>query len=318
MNKNFITIAVLSAAVLLLAGCPSTPEKDKNGKEKENAVDGDTMFLDSKGYLFSEGVIGDGRITIPDDGELIVPSIGTISVVEETVSDGQEMIVDDIETIVIGEETPIQADNTDEFITIFNGEDLTGWEYNPAIWSVENGCLVGQSPGGIPYDKQDYIYWADGKPGDFVLKLKYRLTGAGSNSGIQIRSEKRPDWDCFGYQADMEEAPNWTGCLFHHTRGAVVKRGFKGMITPEGTDETQQFADPAKLAAKFTTEGEWNEYEISAIGSVITLKINGELMCEVDDQHAEATKKGIIAFQMHPGPPMKVEYKDIEIKILDE
>ena len=206
----------------------------------------------------------------------------------------------------------------DGFVTIFNGKDLTDWEANPKIWSVENGCLVGQSPEGKPYDKQDYIYWAKNEPGDFVLKLKYRLTGKGANSGVQIRSEKRPDWDCFGYQADMEEAPNWTGCLFHHTRGAVVKRGFKGMITPDGKDETKPFADPEKLAEKYKTEGAWNEYEISAVGSVITLKLNGELMCEVDDRHNEAVKKGIIAFQMHPGPPMKVEFKEVKIKILDD
>ena len=205
----------------------------------------------------------------------------------------------------------------DGFVTMFNGKDLTGWEANPAIWSVENGVLIGQSPRGEPYDKQDYIYWAKAEPGDFVLKLKYRLTGRGSNSGIQFRSEKRPNWDCYGYQADMEEGPQWTGCLFHHSRGGIVMRGFKGTITLEGKDETKQFADPAELAKKYTTEGKWNEYEISAVGSVITLKINGELMCEVDDRHEKATKKGIIAFQMHPGPPMKIEFKDVKIKILD-
>jgi len=206
----------------------------------------------------------------------------------------------------------------DGFVTIFNGKDLTDWLGNPAIWSVENGVLVGQSPEGKPYDKQDYIYWTKAEPADFILKLQYRLTGRGSNSGVQIRSEKRPNWDCYGYQADMEEGPTHTGCLYHHSRGAVVKRGFRGIITPEGKDETIQFADPAELAKKYTTEGAWNEYEIHAIGSVITLKINGELMCEVDDRHEQAAKKGFIAFQMHPGPPMKAEFKDIKIKILDK
>ena len=210
-----------------------------------------------------------------------------------------------------------QETDQDGFVVIFNGKDLTDWEYNPGIWSVENGCMAGQSPEGKPYDKQDYIYWAKEEPADFVLKVKYRLTGKGANSGVQIRSEKRPNWDCYGYQADIEEGPTHTGCLYHHTRGAVVKRGFKGMITPEGKDETRQFVDPAELAKKYQTEGGWNEYEITAKGSVITLKINGELMCEVDDQHKEATEKGIIAFQMHPGPPMKIEFKDIKIKILD-
>ena len=209
-----------------------------------------------------------------------------------------------------------QEKDKDGFVAIFNGKDLTGWEADPKIWSVENECLVGQSPDGKPYDKQNYVYWAKDEPADFVLKLKYRLTGKGSNSGVQIRSEKRPNWDCYGYQADMEQGPTHTGCLYHHSRGAVVKRGFKGLITSDDKDETKQFADPAELAKKYTTEGEWNDYEISAIGSVITLRLNGELMCEVDDQSKQATQKGVIAFQMHPGPPMKVEFKDVKIKIL--
>jgi len=221
-----------------------------------------------------------------------------------------------VAVVLFAEQSLAREKDQAGFVTIFNGKDLTGWEYNPAIWSVENGCLVGQSPEGKPYDKQDYIYWKE-EPADFVLKLKYRLTGEGSNSGVQIRSEKRQNWDCYGYQADMEEAPNWTGCLFHHSRGAVVKRGFIGTITPEGNDETKQFADPTELAKSFTTVGEWNEYEISAIGSLIVLKINGTLMCVVNDQHEKAAKKGIIAFQMHPGPPMKVEFKDVKIKIFD-
>ena len=209
-----------------------------------------------------------------------------------------------------------QEKDKDGFVTIFNGKDLTGWEADPEIWSVENGYLVGQSPNGEPYNKQNYVYWGEKEPADFILTLKYRLTGKGSNSGVQIRSEKRPNWNCYGYQADMEEGPTHTGCLYHHSRNAIVKRGFKGTITAEGKDETKQFADPAELAKKYKTVDEWNEYEISAIGSVIKLTINGTLMCEVDDQHKEAAKKGIIAFQMHPGPPMKVEFKDVKIKIL--
>jgi hypothetical protein len=204
------------------------------------------------------------------------------------------------------------------FVTIFNGKDLTGWDHNPEIWSVENGVMIGQSPRGEPYNKQDYIYWAVSEPADFVLRLKYRLTGKGSNSGVQFRSERRPDWNCYGYQADMEEGSRWTGCLFHHSRGGIVMRGFIGTITEDGKNETKQFADPEKLAEKYTTEGEWNEYEIIAVGSLIVLKINGVVMCIVNDQYKNATKSGVIAFQMHPGPPMKAEFKDVRIKILDQ
>ena len=209
------------------------------------------------------------------------------------------------------------APDEEGFVTIFNGKDLTGWDANPEIWSVEEGVLIGQSPRGEPYNRQDYIYWAVAEPGDFVLRLRYRLTGTGSNSGIQFRSERRPHWDCYGYQADMEEGPRWTGCLFHHSRGGIVMRGSMGTIRADGTAEMKQFADPEILAKSYTNVGEWNEYEIIAIGSLIVLKINGKVMCIVNDQHERAAKRGIIAFQMHPGPPMKVEFKDVRIKILD-
>ena len=141
------------------------------------------------------------------------------------------------------------------FVTIFNGVDLTGWDANPEIWSVEDGVLIGQSPRGEPYDRQDYIYWAAAEPGDFVLRLSYRLTGRGSNSGIQFRSERRPNWNCYGYQADMEEGPRWTGCLFHHSRGGIVMRGYMGTIKPDGTAEMKRFADPEMLAKSYTTVG---------------------------------------------------------------
>jgi len=69
---------------------------------------------------------------------------------------------------------------------------------------------------------------------------------------------------------------------------------------------------------KVVKPNDWNEYEVVAKGSKVVLRINGELMCEVDDRDAKlACRKGILALQMHPGPPMKVQFKDLRIKILD-
>ncbi|MGL4943401.1 MAG: 3-keto-disaccharide hydrolase [Thermoguttaceae bacterium] len=202
----------------------------------------------------------------------------------------------------------------DGFVTIFNGTDLTDWEGKPGVWTVRDGAIVGES---TPENLCDtnYIYWTAREPGDFHLKLKYRLTGKGANSGIQIRSERRPNWDAFGYQADIDEDMQWSGCLFHHTRGAVVKRGCDDKIATDATVTSKQFAPFESLVSFIKSDG-WNDYEVIADGSVITLMINGELMCRVDDKHPEATKKGIIALQMHTGPPMKVEFKDIKIKPL--
>lgn len=203
----------------------------------------------------------------------------------------------------------------DGFVAIFNGKDLDGWAGIEGGWKVEDGAIVSESTPEKPCKASHYLYWTEKEPGDFHLKLKFRLLGEGANSGIQFRSEKRPNWDTYGYQADMDQSLEWTGTLFHHSRAAVVKRGYDSVISPEGKVEEKRFADPAELI-KVYKPGDWNEYEVISEGTVLTLKINGKMMCRVDDRHKkEAAKSGIIALQMHQGPPMKVEFKDIKIKL---
>ncbi len=201
------------------------------------------------------------------------------------------------------------------FVSMFNGKDLAGWEGKPGGWWVEDGTLASESTKENPCIKHHYLYWKGGEPADFILRFKYKLVGG--NSGVQIRSETRPNWDTWGYQADMEAGKQWTGCLFQHQRGGVVMRGKKAVIAEDGTRTEEEFATGDELQKKVKSD-DWNDYEISAKGSKVTLKINGQLMCEVDDRDAKlACKKGIIALQMHPGPPMKVQFKDMRIKILD-
>jgi hypothetical protein len=211
----------------------------------------------------------------------------------------------------------ILAEQTEQkdFVSIFNGKDLTGWEGIPDGWKVENGCIVGESTPEKPCKRSHYLYYTEKEPDNFHLKLTFRLQGNG-NSGIQFRSEKRPNWDTYGYQADVDASLQWAGCLFHHKRAAVVKRGFDDKIDSDGTVHSHQFADPAELI-QFYKAGDWNDYEVIADESVITLLINGKMMCRVDDRHAtEAASSGMIALQMHQGPPMKVEFKNIQLKLL--
>ncbi|MDR2757258.1 MAG: DUF1080 domain-containing protein [Planctomycetaceae bacterium] len=212
----------------------------------------------------------------------------------------------------------IAADTVDDgFVSIFNGTDLTDWEGIPDGWQVLDGCIVGESTPEKPCKRSHYLYWTKKEPDNFHLKLTFRLQGNG-NSGIQFRSEKRPNWDTYGYQADVDSSLQWTGCLFHHKRAAVVQRGFDNTVDPDGKVHSKQLADPKELI-KFYKAGDWNDYEIIADGSVITLLINGKMMCRVDDQHAaESAKSGIIALQMHQGPPMKIEFKNIRFKELNK
>jgi hypothetical protein len=209
------------------------------------------------------------------------------------------------------------ADDEAGFVSMFNGKDLNGWEGKPGGWWVENGALTSQSTAEKPCKKHHYLYWRDKEPGDFILRFDYKITGDGGNSGVQFRSETRPDYDTWGYQADIEAGGQWTGCFFQHDRGGVVMRGYKAVIDAKGERAETVLASPESLQAKVKND-DWNAYEVCAAGNHIQLRINGELMCEVEDNDAKYSRKsGIIALQMHPGPPMKIQFRNLRIKMLD-
>lgn len=209
----------------------------------------------------------------------------------------------------------VAEDDESGFISIFDGKTLNGWEGLPGWWYIEDGAITAQSTPEKPCKNAHYLYWTGGEPEDFILKLEFKLDN--NNSGIQFRSERRPNYDTWGYQADIDDTGEWMGCLFQHDRWAVVKRGFKAEIDEEGKRvKEEQFADPKELL-KVVKPKEWNEYEIRAIGNHIQLYINNTLMCEVKDNDKKySRRKGIIALQMHPGPPMKVQFRNIRIKLI--
>jgi hypothetical protein len=203
------------------------------------------------------------------------------------------------------------------FTSMFNGKDLTGWEGKPGWWRVDNGCITSESTAEKPCPIAHYLMWRGGRPGDFDLRCEYRLFGASANSGIQFRSRELPDWDTSGYQADMETGDQWTGCLFEHTRGGVAMRGQKVVLDKDGKKQVTLIGDGQELL-KHIKKNDWNAYRIVARGSDLSLEINGVLMCQATDQQAGlAARDGVIALQMHPGPPMKVQFRNLRIKMLD-
>jgi hypothetical protein len=221
------------------------------------------------------------------------------------------------------------------FTPMFNGKDLTGWEGLPGAWRVVDDAITAESTPENPCKRAHYLMWRGGKPADFELRADFRLQGPGGNSGIQFRSRELPNWDTSGYQADIENGDQWTGCLFEHTRGGVAMRGEKVIIARDGKKSVSPIAAPARVQAlmggngpqggklslsaallRQVKQGEWNSYTIIARGPEITLKINDIVMCQATDQQAGLTAKdGVIALQMHPGPPMKVQFKNLRIKL---
>jgi hypothetical protein len=186
------------------------------------------------------------------------------------------------------------------YTLLFNGKNLDGWEGDPVRWTVEDGVLIGSSDG-HPFQVNTFLIHK-GTFQNFVLKSEIKLRN--HNSGIQFRSEQLPGegWMVRGYQADaseVDDAKSAWGNLYEERL-----RGRNAMKTP---DEGWQIAKP------LVHHGDWNTYEILADGDHIRLTFNGH---RTIDMHDRASADGIIALQLHAGPEMRVEFRNLKIKKL--
>jgi putative heme-binding domain-containing protein len=197
--------------------------------------------------------------------------------------------------------------------TLFDGATLANWDGDPRFWRVENGCIVGESTTTNPCNATTYLLWRGGALEDFELELDFRLTGG--NSGVQFRSEDRGGWQVAGFQADLEDGPNWSGCLYEQDgAGVVATRGEEVLLDGNGARK-ERFGDAAKLL-ELVKPREWNRYRISARGERVELSINGTLFTSVVDLRPERRLAGLLALQLHQGPPMKAEYRNFELRRL--
>jgi type 1 glutamine amidotransferase len=211
---------------------------------------------------------------------------------------------------------PTWADDAEDeagFKPIFNGKDLEGWDGNPKFWSVEDGAITGRTTAENPTQGNTFLIWRDGEVDDFVLRLDYKLVGG--NSGIQYRSKDHGNWVVGGYQADFEAGPTYTGINYEERgRGILAERGKRATIAADGKKEQEQIADSAELQKLIKPE-DWNSYEIIASGNHLIHKINGTVFSEtIDNEAAKRAMSGILAFQVHAGPPMTVQFKNVRLK----
>jgi hypothetical protein len=215
---------------------------------------------------------------------------------------------------------PAPAGEEDGFLPIFDGKSLDGWDGDPKFWRVEDGALTGQTTAENPAKGNTFLIWRQGKVDDFALRLEYRMEGG--NSGVQYRSFEKPKewgkWVVGGYQADIEGTGQFSGILYgERYRGILAGRGEKTVIGDDHKPKVVgQLGDPKELFSKIDLKG-WNEYHIIAQGNHIIQKINGQTMVEVTDEDTKMRRAdGIIALQLHAGPPMKVEFRNIRLKEL--
>ena len=227
--------------------------------------------------------------------------------------------------------------NEKGFVSIFDGKTLNNWEGDPTYWRVENGNLVGEITPQTLLKTNSFIMWRGGEPANFEFKGEFNITEKG-NSGINYRSEKLTDipFALKGYQADIDGANRYTGQNYEERgRTTLAYRGQITNINPQmGNMKSEEVRAKVKnnawtelkvtgsvgnsdsLKTKIKNQN-WNSFHLIIKGNRLQHFINDILMSDVTDNDViNGKSKGMIGVQVHVGPPMKVQYRNLRLKQL--
>ena len=209
--------------------------------------------------------------------------------------------------------------------SIFNGKDLSGWDGDSRLWSVNNGVLRGETTEEKKANGNTFLIWKGGRTKDFDLRLSFRVSSV-NNSGIQYRSKHITDgkvrnkWVVRGYQHEIRNSnklPSVAGFIYEEggKRGRMCLVGEKAIWGKDGKKELLgKLIDAAEFEKLFKVDA-WNDVVIIANGNHLQHFLNGRLILDCTDKHPErALLEGVLALQLHGGKPMWVEYKNIRIK----
>lgn len=211
----------------------------------------------------------------------------------------------------------IGSKDTESFTSLFNGQDLSGWDGDPKLWKVEDGLVTGTCTGPESPEKNSFLIWRGGQVKDFELRATVRVIGD-NNSGIQYRSRPLSEagpWGITGYQIDIHPAIEHTGMTYEEKgRGIFGLNGKNVVLDPEGNRWLVAEHAPVKVDVS-----QWNEYTVIARGNHLIHKINGQITSELTDHDAKGRAlEGLLAIQLHSGNANTVQIKDLRLKHLSE
>ena len=194
---------------------------------------------------------------------------------------------------------PLAAPSAEAWTDLFNGKNLDGWTQRggSADYRVEDGVIVGTS---VAKTKNSFLC-TEKDYGDFILEFDF-LVDPMLNSGVQFRSESKPDYKngvVHGYQCEIDPSDRgWTTGIYDESR-----RGWLNSL---------EHNDAARFALK---QGDWNKVRIEAIGPRLRLFLNGVPSADLTD---DMTLRGFIALQVHNVPDelagREVRWRNIRIQ----
>ena len=213
--------------------------------------------------------------------------------------------------MVFTEPAPLDFNDHDGYVSLFDGASLKGWDGNPKFWRVEDGAIVGESTPANP-SGNNYLVYRDLEAKDFTLKFEIKIEGDGG-SGIQYRSKTglpwlanvspaviantgpvNLNWMMTGPQADFWPSRVYTGQFYSENtpmrilawRGQVVEGFGARSKTLMGT-----IADRTALGNVIRMR-DWNQYIVIARGGTFVHIVNGQLMAVmIDDDPASSNNQ---------------------------
>ncbi len=228
---------------------------------------------------------------------------------------------------------PMDFNDHEGYVSLFNGKDLTGWDGNPKFWRVEDGAIIGESTPANP-SGNSYIAYKGMEAKDFTLKFEIKVDGDGG-SGLQYRSKtgvpwlsKIPanlqpvnlNWMMTGPQADFwPSAPYWTGQFYSENTPMRILAWRGQVVEGYGTKSKRLMGNIGDIMdlAQYVKKNDWNEYTVIARGGVFIHILNGQLMAVMvdDDPTSSNNQSGYIGIEIES--ITKVSVRNIWIRKLD-
>jgi hypothetical protein len=186
------------------------------------------------------------------------------------------------------------------FVSIFDGKTFAGWQGNKAHFRIQDGAIVGGTmKERIPHNE---FLCTVKRYGDFELRLEAKLRGDGANAGVQFRSERIPNHhEVIGYQCDM---------------GFMQNRSIWGSLYDESRRREFLVHGDKEAVTKVYRPGKWNQFVIRCQGKRVQIWLNEVQTVDYQEKEAGIATRGVVAVQIHGGPPAEAWYRNIRIRPL--
>src|SRR6476619_7054705 len=233
------------------------------------------------------------------------------------------------------EPSPMDFNDHEGYVSLFDGASLKGWDGNPKFWRVEDGAIVGESTPTNP-SGNSYIAYRNLEAKDFTLKFEIKVEGTGG-SGIQYRSKTgipwlanipanvtanvgpvNLNWMMTGPQADFWPSRVYTGQFYSENTPMRILAWRGQVVEGFGAASKKLMGNIGDRDALGTVvrQNDWNQYTVIARGGTFLHILNGQLMAVMIDDDPESSNNQAGLFGIEIEATTKVSVRNMWVKKL--